>query len=103
MFSPKCCYAGSVVLFRVLYAWRPYSDFEDQLLVTVLGGNGIENSRELLAFELHWNSLSVDSFMIQATMAEIKLFRRQHEKVFVATGNSKTDKHEQSTTAPITW
>jgi hypothetical protein len=33
-------------------SWRPYSDFENQLLVTVLGCDGVENGRELLGVEL---------------------------------------------------
>lgn len=52
----------------MLNAWRPYGNFEDQLLVAVLGGNSIENSGKLLGVELDWRPLSADLFIVKATM-----------------------------------
>ena len=40
-----------------------YGDLENELLATVLGGNGVENGRELLAIELDCKRVSVGVFM----------------------------------------
>ena len=64
-FSPKCCCTVSVTLFHISTSWHPYSDFEDQLLVTVLGCDSVENSRELLSVEFDLQ-LGVSNYVVVA-------------------------------------
>lgn len=58
-FSPKCCcrqfsWCSSALRSSARAGRLAYRDLEDQLLATVLRGQGIENRGELLALELDW-------------------------------------------------
>lgn len=54
-FSPKCCCKRvRNVCDGVVAEYRAYGDFEGELLVTVHGGKGVQNSGKLLGSELDY-------------------------------------------------
>jgi hypothetical protein len=67
-----------------------YGDLEDELLATVLGGNGVENGRQLLTVELDCKYASVWVFLRRLRRAvgdngrggSGACARRREEKVF---------------------
>lgn len=51
-------------------AWRSYRNLEDELVVAVLGCQGVENSREMLAIEFDCDTWSAPVSVMVAAMAE---------------------------------
>ena len=84
-FSPKCCCTVSVTLLHMSASWHPYSDFEDQLLVTVLGCDGVENGRELIGVELDLQFAVSDCVVVAVTNGQVKIPPWTTEKFFMAT------------------
>ena len=68
-FSPKCCYCPSAPIRTGVRAWHPYRNLENQLLSAIVGGQGVENGRELLGVELDCDVLSASAFGMLSPIA----------------------------------
>ena len=68
-FSPKCCYCPSAPIRTGVRAWHPYRNLENQLLSAIVGGQGVENGRELLGVELDCDILSASAFGMLSPIA----------------------------------
>ena len=64
MFSPMCCCHNVNDVLPVSDAWRPYCDLEDELVATIVSGESVQNSRELLSIELDCVQMSVPAVLV---------------------------------------
>jgi hypothetical protein len=87
-----------------------YGNLEHELLSVVVGRNGVQNGRELLAIELNYNAANSKSDMVQMmglrSIAMVWRWIGDQEKDFAIPGIRRQggdSEHVLSTTAPMTW
>lgn len=66
-----------------------YGDLEDELLATVLGGNGVENGRQLLTIELDCRYASVWVFKEATTTCGRRQWARRQWRLCSASWGEK--------------